>query len=151
MNRIAEALRKIVAELTAPLLYHAIVRYRVVQHGSIGARFELQALRRGVWPDAIAVGGVTGVPGAYAKLQPGSVVYVAFADGDPGLPIVLAYARSDDNAAQPVSVLLDAQSGTPGDVAGCPVCYGDAVVVGSTSGVIAQSAPLALADVRIRR
>jgi hypothetical protein len=132
-SRLLRAVRAIIREALAPLQYHAIVRYRVVTHTATGARAALQAVHtKGPWPDLLPVSLLTGLPGGGAKLLPGQIVFVAFADGDPQSPVIVAY---DD--VKPLEVKIDASGDVNlGPAVGAAARYGDTATLGSASGIL---------------
>lgn len=158
--RIVAALKRIVLELVAPTAYHALVRYRYVATDPFD-RAVLQIVRQGTgWPSVLPVAKVTGVPGGDGEPKPGAIVLVSFIEGDPSLPMVTHYARTDDNAFVPVSSSLDAEgtvrigksadlvklgSGdetlTPAGAAGRVVRWGDMVAFPGPGPVAAPIAP----------
>ena len=126
-DRLMSACRKLVLELTTPLRFHALVRYRVVQ--TIAGRLELQIVRKAFgFPDILPIGIACGIPGGKGTPANGSVCLVQFIEGDPGLPVVTAFARPDDR--QPGVALVRIATGSenpPGDPTGRVLRYGDTI------------------------
>ncbi len=91
----------------AGLTHLRTYRYRVV--GMLGNRVELQAVTRtaGV-PDVIPAPMHMGVPGVHAELTPGTVVLLAFSEGDPARPMVVSFEPRDGDAWRPVRLELEA-------------------------------------------
>lgn len=120
--------------------FWGLYRYRVFRMS--GDRVELQAVRADIGlPDAIPIPIAPGLGGASASLTPGSVVYVAFADGDPSLPVVVAGTPRGEPGHVPVLVRLDATTDVElGGAGGRVLRSGDKV---SISGLLdGDSAPV---------
>jgi hypothetical protein len=148
--RLFEAVRNIVAGLLEPTRYHALYRYRVVEMQN--DRVALQAVSSAaLLPDMQAISMKPGVSGCHAKLALGSVVLVAFVEGDPGQPVITHFDGKDGSGWKPVELQLSAdkitvdsnditikgdsqllESITLGSVTGPAkrkvVCYGDNIV-----------------------
>lgn len=108
-SRTLRAFRAIVRALTERTDYHALVRYRVVKNTA--GRVELQAVKKaGPWPDTLPVSLQPGAPGVKGVPKLAAVVLVSFVEGDPSLPVVSHFARTDDPAWLPISVALDAST-----------------------------------------
>jgi hypothetical protein len=103
-SKIARALRAIVEQLASKLRYHAAARYRVVE--KVGDRYHLQAVRKGQWPDMTHVSAMPGAAGYDADLAPGTIVLVAFIEGDPTLPIITSFEGPDGERPTPISVAI---------------------------------------------
>lgn len=161
-SRLLTAVRRIVNELIAAagVPYSFARRYRVVEINADG-RLHLQAVRKTAgYPDLLFIQMQPGIAGAKCTPALGSVVLVAFVEGDPTLPVVTHFARPDDGYFVPVSSSLDA-SGTvrigehatlvhlgngtddASQAAGRVVCYGDTVSVGNQTGPISTIGPVA--------
>lgn len=148
-SRTLRAFRALVAALTDRTNYHALVRYRVVKN--VSGRVELQALKKaGPWPDTLPVSLQPGAPGVNGVPKLAAIVLVSFIEGNPSLPVVTHFARTDDPAWLPISVALDAsalvrvgehatltqlgsgdESLTAPAAHGRVVRYGDAILFGS--------------------
>jgi len=134
-NRIVRALRAAVREALPQLAYLPLARYRVVT--VVAGRANLQAVdkTRGL-PDLTLVRLAPGIPGATFTPGLGSVVLVAFVEGDPSQPLVVSYAPADDAAFQPTRMQLGDVGGLvklaggmePVALAGPLVSFGAAVV-----------------------
>lgn len=104
-HKLAAVVRRLIAEALAPTLYHPPTRYRVVSMNA--ARVNLQIVRksRGL-PDLVSVSQV-GMAGSWSKLVAGSVVLVAFVEGDPSLPVVIgAYSTPEETTIDASQKLL---------------------------------------------
>ncbi len=146
-NRLLRALRAIVAELTAPFVYHGIYRYRVVEQ--ILNKFVLQAISKNV-PDLVPCRARPGMPGAKADLALGSEVLVAFEDGDPQKPVIISYADAGDEGFKPTSSSIDAETEILlGSGAAYVIRHGDTVFItpgngsGTVAGTITVTSPTA--------
>lgn len=92
-----------VAREAAGVPYLKVYRYRVVIQGPDG-RLNLQAVKktRGV-PDLKAISLAPAVPGMKVKVTPGTIVHVAFVDGDRSQPVVVRF-----ESQKPLEVTFDA-------------------------------------------
>lgn len=128
-GRFREALRAIVRELLAPTAFHALVRYRVVKVA--GDRLNLQVVRPGLgFPNVVAITQHGGIPGGSGDPKLGSTVLVAFVEGDPAIPRVVAYdGQTPTRARLRASELVELGDGTeiPVDPTGRLVRYGDTI------------------------
>lgn len=98
------AFRALVKLFTAKFRYFAPVRYRVVQ--KVADRYQVQAVRKGKWPDLTYVDVMPGAAGYGASLALGSIVVVQFLEGDPTLPVVTHFAGPGQEGFIPISVAL---------------------------------------------
>lgn len=103
-SKATRALRAIVNLFTARLEYHSKVRYRVVR--KVGDRYDLQAVRKGRWPDITHVSVMPGAAGYDASVQLGSVVLVEFIEGDGTLPVLTHFVGKDQAKFIPISVAI---------------------------------------------
>jgi hypothetical protein len=108
-SRLLAAVRAIVRELLNEIgvPYHAVVRYRVQELQVGRAKLQRVSSARG-FPDSLLISFQPGAPGMKGEPQLGAIVLVTFAEGDPRLPVITNYARTDDPAWLPVSSSLDA-------------------------------------------
>lgn len=97
------------AILAERLLGH--YRYRVVRMATDRVELQLVERRRGL-PDILPISQWPGVAGVHADLADGAHVLVAFVDGDPAQPAVVAYAGRDGIGWEPTS--LNVCGGTRG-------------------------------------
>jgi hypothetical protein len=138
-SRVPRAFARAVESVMAWARYRGVWSYRVVsQHGE---RLDLQAERASAgMPDLQLVRVRPGVPGWRASHALGSMVLVAFVDGDPSRPVVIAGDDADSPGHVPAALAADAGT-TIGlaDAIGPVVCYGDLVTVGAETGVIAHT------------
>jgi len=93
--------------------YSNIYRYRVVDtiagDGPGSGRLLLQAVRKGAGlPNMIAVSIWPGMAGLSAGHVPGSIVLVAFVEGDLTLPVVVHFSPKGEPGALPTSSTVDA-------------------------------------------
>ena len=97
-TRIANAMRTLIEELSG-VVYVRKYRYRVVSQGADG-RLTLQAVAKtaGV-PDQMMISPYSGAPGVSAKLKPGFLCLVEFAEGEPTLPLAVSL-----DGTQPIEV-----------------------------------------------
>jgi len=167
-SRLMFFVRSVVRELIANerVPFSFLIRYRVVKNTA--GRVELQRVSKSRgYPDTLPISFQPGAGGHKATPALGSIVLVSFVEGDPSLPMVTHYARTDDAAFVPISSSLDASgtvrigehatlvhlgSGTdaPGDATGRVVCFGDTVAVGSTTGLLAPSGPTVAAVAKVK-
>lgn len=98
------AFRALVKLFTAKFRYHAPVRYRVVQ--KVADRYQVQAVRKGKWPDITYVDVMPGAAGYDASLALGSIVVVQFLEGDPTLPVITHFAGPGQEGFIPSSVAI---------------------------------------------
>jgi hypothetical protein len=99
-GRALEALIKLFTDKTA---YYAHVRYRVAQRQ--GDRWDLQAVKKGVWPDQTFVSVMPGAAGYKADLPLGSIVLAVFPEGDMTLkPVITHFAGPDQERFIPLTV-----------------------------------------------
>lgn len=103
-SKASRALRAIVRLFTAKLEYHAKVRYRVVR--KVADRYDLQAVRKGRWPDITHVSVMPGAAGYDASVQLGSIVLVEFVEGDATLPVITHFVGPDQAKFVPISVSI---------------------------------------------
>lgn len=97
------------AILAERLLGH--YRYRVVRMATDRVELQLVERRRGL-PDILPISQWPGVAGVHADLADGAHVLVAFVDGDPAQPAVVAYAGRDGIGWEPTA--LNVCGGTRG-------------------------------------
>lgn len=90
---------------------HVKVRYRVITKSGPD-RYELQAVRKGEWPDLVPCAVAPGASGYKADLALGSVVLVEFIEGDATLPRITAFEEPGQPGFVPVSIKIAADSGT---------------------------------------
>ena len=108
-SRLLDALRAIVRETFPRLDFFGLYRYRVMAMN--GNRVDLQVVKKANGlPDLQAITMPNGVAGAWSELDVGQVVLVAFAEGDPSLPVITHFAPRDTTADAwlPVQTRLDA-------------------------------------------
>lgn len=133
-DRFVGAIRGLVRWLTAETAYHAVYEYRVV--AASGGTLDLRPARSSSGMPALsAVPAWAGVPGASGVPANGSSAFVAFVDGDPTRPVVVAYEGALGAAHRASSVTLEADELTIGDsesgvvsATGRFVRWGDTVV-----------------------
>jgi hypothetical protein len=119
-SKAIRALRALIKQFTAPLEYHAKVRYRVVQ--KVVDRYHLQAVAKGKWPDQTYVSVKPGAAGYDASLALGSIVVVEFLEGDPTLPVITHFAGPGESGFTPISVAIagaDKAAAGVGDQVAC--------------------------------
>ncbi len=130
LGRLVRVLRAIVRKLTAHTAYHAMYEYRVVAQS--GDRLDLAPARpsNGL-PPLSQVPVRYGFPGARATYAAGGSVLVAFADGDPSRPVVIAHTAPDDSAADPSLIQLadTTESVAVGTEAGRVLRFGDVIMM----------------------
>ena len=104
--RLPEALRRIVEHYTAQHRYRGVWEYRVVLQ--TGQRLDLQAVRASSgMPDLRGVR-VRPSAGCRASLTLGSIVLVAFVNGDPSRPVVTSTDEADAPGFVPATLYLQA-------------------------------------------
>lgn len=142
---------------------YRLVRMRPSVASGDLTRAELQIVAKSTgMPDLLFVDIWPGMAGAWAKLQPGTLVLVEFVDGDPGQPVVRSFATADDPAWKPIDVTIDATGtmklgpsaarvdvadgtdtiATPGDEAGRAVKYGDIIMFPVSAGAVLTAMPI---------
>jgi hypothetical protein len=105
-GRLARAARATVRTMLPELPYLRLCRYRVVE--LVSGRASLQAVNSKLgMPDQTFVRLAPGVSGWTQVLTPGTVVVVAFLEGDPSLPMIVAYSPPGEPGFQPVSITGD--------------------------------------------
>lgn len=106
-TRLVRAIRGIIREMMANLTFFGAYRYRVVDMAV--NRVTLQAVDSELGlPDISPIAIHSGVAGAWAKLAPGAIVIVTFADGKETMPMVTAFEDKDGNGFLPLAVCIDA-------------------------------------------
>ena len=127
-SRTGTAFARIVLALTAELRYSGLHSYRVVSQN--GERLDLQVERASSGlPNLQRVRVRYGVPGATVEHTLGALVLVAFVDGDPARPVVVAGDDPDAPGFVPAEIHLA--------TANAPVVrYGETVTVGAAAGPI---------------
>ncbi len=108
-DRILRAFAALVEKFTEQTKCHVQVRYRVVR--AQGDRYDLQAVRKGEWPDLVPCGVQAGAAGYKANLALGSIVLVAFVEGDPTLPRIVAFEEPGQPGFVPISIKIAADAG----------------------------------------
>jgi hypothetical protein len=142
-DRMMGAFRSLVRWLTRETAYHRLVEYRVasVASGTLDLR---PARGASGMPALTAVPMAHGVPGASAEPQVGSTCLVAFVDGDPTRPTVVAYEgplgsahRADAIGFEADAIELDADALTVGSSETVPTApLGRMLRYGDTFGVV---------------
>jgi len=134
-SRLGSSLARLVAMLTSDLRFRGLWSYRVIAQS--GESLDLQPERGSSgMPILQRVRPRYGVPGASAEHTLGSMVLVAFVDGDPAKPVVVAGDDPDAPGFVPAEIHL-------GTALGHAVRYGESVTVGAAAGVITFVLPLA--------
>lgn len=133
MADLLDTLRALVDGLTAQTRLHVPVRYRVVSVNPVDNRVNLQAVKKGPWPDILPTSTRAGVPGVEAKLTQGSICLVAFIEGNASMPVITHFSTTEESGWAPLSLRFDA---TTEVVIGDPVTSvgRQAARVGDTAG-----------------
>lgn len=145
-NRRIDALRKVIAQLLPDYRYRGIWEYRVVTQE--GERLNLQcATSRAKLPDLRRVRVRPGVAGCRADVALGSLVLVAFVNGDQARPVVVGFddAESGGFAPSRLDLVGEDEIVTPLQAATIPgraLRYGDTVMM--PTGPAATPAPVVL-------
>jgi len=106
-TRLIRAIRGIIREMTSNLTFFGAYRYRVID--MTVNRVTLQAVDGELGlPDLSPIAIHPGIAGAWAKLAPGSIVIVTFADGKETMPMITAFEDKDGNGFLPLAVCIDA-------------------------------------------
>jgi hypothetical protein len=126
------AIADIVRSLTAHDRYRGVFEFRVVTQS--GERLNLQPVRTATgFSDLSNVPVRPGVAGCRGDVQLGELVLVAFVDGDPSRPVVVAHDAPDAPGWMPLTIEL----GGPGALGVARI--GDAVQAGPYAGVITSA------------
>jgi len=134
----SEALRTVWRRLFPRVELQGLFSYTTVGPSQSG-KHDLRSTRSRHLPD-IKLADMWSIAGHTAELSAGTRVLVAFADGDPSSPVLVAVepgatpVTSDISASASVSV--DAGAVNLGDAAGFVVRYGEIVTVGNQTGPI---------------
>lgn len=111
-SRRLDAFRQIFESLDPWRRYRALAEYRVTKQD--GERYDLQITRVATGlPDLPRVPVRPGVPGARCDVPAGAVVLVAFADGDPSRPNIVAWDAPDAPGWAPTLIELGASTDFP--------------------------------------
>ena len=113
-SRLLDALKALVDGLTAQTKLHVAVRYRVVSV-NVDGRVNLQAVKKGPWPDILPTPIRAGVPGVETELTPGSICLVEFIEGDASLPVITHFSTTEEGGWAPVSLRFEADEIVLGD------------------------------------
>lgn len=133
-SRLLDAFKALVDGLTAQTKLHVPVRYRVVSV-NVDGRANLQAVKKGPWPDILPTPIRAGVPGVETELATGSICLVEFIEGDASLPVITHFSATTEGGWAPVSLRFDAAEIVLGDAA---LSVGRGVArVGDTAGPFA--------------
>lgn len=144
-SALGAALGGLVREI-AGTTYCRAYRYRVF--GMSGQRVELQIVKRASGaPDVLPVSLFPGIPGAHADLAPGTEVIVEFLEGNPSLPVVVAFVGKDGEAWKPKTLELDATERILLSPSGPGVTVGDGLT--ATAVALAQDIQTWAAAVKI--
>lgn len=146
-NRIHSAISRIALEAFPRAPYAFLYRYRVVQLS--GDRLVLQVVKRAPGlPDILPISIWPGAAGVSFDCAAGCTVLVAFIEGDPSLPVVVAFEPEGGPKFKPVNLSADVTGiADPlfpgifnpiklGDGAARVVRHGDIVSVGTAAGTI---------------
>lgn len=108
-SRRVEAWRKLFEALNARNRWRGIWEYRVVSQS--GERLNLQSVRSSTgMPDLLRVAVRPGIPGANATHKLGSLVLVAFVNGESSRPVVVGFDDADSPGFLPTATEIDASS-----------------------------------------
>ncbi len=108
-TRATRALVALIREVFPRAPFGFLYRYRVVD--MVATRCRLQAVSESPGlPNLMHVSVLPGVAGAAAVLTPGTVVLVAFVEGDPAQPVVTHFAAEGAAGWVPVSLAFDAET-----------------------------------------
>lgn len=110
-DRLLRALLALVDARLEPLRCHVKVRYRVIS-ASGPDRYDLQAVRKGEWPDLVPCAVAPGAAGYKANLTLGSIVLVEFVEGDLALPRITAFEEPGQPGFVPISIKIAADAGS---------------------------------------
>ncbi len=108
-DRILRAFEALVDKFTERTRCHVQVRYRVVR--AQGDRYDLQAVRKGEWPDLVPCAVMGGAAGYKANLALGSIVLVSFIEGDLTLPRITAFEEPGQPGFIPISIKISGDAG----------------------------------------
>lgn len=133
-TRRLEAYRKIIRAAFPSLAYLGVWEYRVVTQSD--ERLNLQPMRvASRMPDLRGVPVRPGCAGYKSLVQPGELVLVCFADGDPSRPCVFAHDAADSPGWMPITAQFGGPAAFPVAYQNSPVIagpFGGTVVLGST-------------------
>jgi len=134
LNERLELMRSLIAGLFPALAFGGVWEYRVVSEAVGGKRYNLQAVRTASgMPDLQRVPVRPGMSGITAKVKPGALVLVVFADNDPSRPQLVAHDATDAPGWMPLELQLGE------DPALGIARHGDKVQAGPYLGVITSA------------
>jgi len=138
-DRLLRAFQALVDKFTEQTKCHVKVRYRVVS--AVGDRYNLQAIRKGDWPDLVPCGVQAGAAGYKANLTLGSVVLVEFIEGDISLPRITAFEEPGQPGFVPISIKIAADGGPAPAAARVGDLVEGLIAPGPITGVITGFGP----------
>lgn len=129
LDRIRASILALADELLGAVRYFGLYEYRVVTVDGGGLVSLQPTSRRAGVPDIARVESRPGIGGARTTPALGSTVLVAFVNGDPSRPVVVAW-----DSSTPTLVALDGAAVELGAAAFPVARFGDVVTVGSQTG-----------------
>lgn len=123
LDRTLRAFRALVASVFPTLLYYATWEYQVAR--ADGSTFDGSPTEQGLpLPSLVGVPYRGSLAGSTCVPVVGTLAYVAFANGDPSKPVLIAFGpcppASGPASALPTAIRLDAETVTVGDPAVSP-------------------------------
>uniref|UniRef100_A0A6M3ILM9 Uncharacterized protein n=1 Tax=viral metagenome TaxID=1070528 RepID=A0A6M3ILM9_9ZZZZ len=134
-QRMRDALRAAVRAQVPEVRYLGLYRYLIVDVA--GTKADLHPVSSADLPALLSVRQLAGLGGGSCTPNVGAEVVVAFIDGDPGQPRIVAHDGPDGEAHVPADVTIDADGDIDlGAALGRVVREGDSITVGAAAGVV---------------
>jgi hypothetical protein len=132
-DRMAAAIRGIIAAFTAPLRYHGVFEVRVVSQEGDTWNVEPVDTTLGL-PQFPPVPARTSIPGLVLEVGAGAHLLVGFINGNPARPYVCGFPGTADPGALPALVKFDADAIEVGGAGGYVLRSGDLMSIFDVEG-----------------